>query len=298
MTVTGIDAIRSRVDALSGRTSTAATTTVPSLGSVAEFDAFGDTYLAALESRDRAGIVHQPQAAVLPAAGSAASFAGTTPGVATSGYATSGYAPGGSYPGATLPGLQPGRVIATPSTSSIPGHLLVGTMSSGIPGSAGPNDAQIAAAVAGQAGPPGVRAVGGYGKMPVPDVLRALGNGKIPPSALIEISQGGHRLYAPAAASWNNMVAAARAEGIELRLTDSYRDYDEQVDLVRRKGLYSQGGLAATPGTSNHGWGMAVDADVTDPRTRNWLQVNGPRFGWVESVPREPWHWEFRPHQV
>jgi hypothetical protein len=157
---------------------------------------------------------------------------------------------------------------------------------------------QVSAAVAGVAAPAGKHAVGGYGAMPVPDALQQIGNGRIPSDALFQIGQGSHRLYAPAAASWKNMVAAASADGIDLRLTDSYRSYDEQVDLAQRKGLYSEGGLAATPGTSNHGWGLAVDADVNDPATREWLQVNGPRFGWVEAVPREPWHWEFRPNQV
>ncbi len=162
----------------------------------------------------------------------------------------------------------------------------------------GLDTAQLGAAITGHAGVPGARPVGGYGSMPVPDALRAYGNGQIPRSALVEIDQSGHRLFAPAAASWDNLVAAARADGIDMRITDSYRSYEQQVDLVRRKGLYSEGGLGARPGTSNHGWGLAVDADVTDDRTYRWLQANGPRFGWVEAVPREPWHWEFRPHQV
>ena len=59
------------------------------------------------------------------------------------------------------------------------------------------------------------------------------------------------------------MRAAAAAAGVDIGVTDSYRPYEEQVDLVRRKGLYSQGGLAAVPGTSPHGWGMALDVDVS-----------------------------------
>lgn len=167
------------------------------------------------------------------------------------------------------------------------------------PPGAGPTTEQVAAAIAGVAGAPGVRPVGGYGPMSVPAELRVYGNGRIPGGALVALrDQPNHRLYGPAAASWNRVVEAARADGIELRITDSYRSYDQQVDLARRKGLYSEGGYAATPGTSNHGWGLAVDADVNDAATRQWLKVNGPRFGWVEAVPREPWHWEFRPHQI
>ena len=134
--------------------------------------------------------------------------------------------------------------------------------------------------------------------MPVPPALIGFGNGRVPAAALTPIAQGGHRLYAPAAAAWDSLVAAAAADGVSIRITDSYRSYDQQVDLANRKGLYSQGGLAARPGTSNHGWGLAVDTDVNDARTLDWIRTNGPRFGFVEAVPREPWHWEFRPGQV
>jgi D-alanyl-D-alanine carboxypeptidase len=140
--------------------------------------------------------------------------------------------------------------------------------------------------------------VGGYGPMQVPADLAAYGNGQLPPAALQSIGQGGHRLWAPAAQSWQAAVAAARADGVDLKVTDSYRTYDQQVDLAERKGLYKDGGLGATPGTSNHGWGLAVDVDVSDPRTQAWIKANGYRFGFVEAVPREPWHWEFRPGQA
>lgn len=140
--------------------------------------------------------------------------------------------------------------------------------------------------------------IGGYGRLTPPPHLQAYGNGRIPPEALELIGQGGHRLWAPAAQAWQGLVRAAEAEGISIRITDSYRSYDEQVDLVRRKGLYSEGGLGAVPGTSNHGWGLAVDADITDSRTLEWMRANAWRFGYVEAVRREPWHWEFRPHQA
>jgi hypothetical protein len=140
--------------------------------------------------------------------------------------------------------------------------------------------------------------IGGYGSMPVPAELQQYGNGRLPADALAPIGQGAHRLWAPAASAWQSAVAAARADGVDLKVTDSYRSFDQQVELAARKGLYSEGGYAATPGTSNHGWGLAVDVDVTDPATLTWMRANGHRFGFVEAVPREPWHWEFRPDQA
>ena len=66
------------------------------------------------------------------------------------------------------------------------------------------------------------------------------------------------------------------------------------MDLVRRKGLYSQGGLAAKPGTSDHGWGMAVDLNL-NANAQRWMRANAGRFGFVEDTPREPWHWAYTP---
>jgi hypothetical protein len=140
--------------------------------------------------------------------------------------------------------------------------------------------------------------IGGYGPMTPPPELVGYGNGHIPAAALEPIGQGNHRLYAPAARAWMACVEAARADGIDLTITDSYRSFDQQVDLVQRKGLTSNGGYGATPGTSNHGWGLAVDADITAPRTLDWMHANAWKFGYVEAVAREPWHWEFRPQQA
>jgi hypothetical protein len=222
------------------------------------FDAFGQQYQSAVAAVD------DP---IVASATFSQSYAPVSPyGAAASSF--TGSPSSGSYAGGTPP------VSSTPSIQS------------------------IQAAIDGIAGPPGQRPIGGYGAMPVPAELASYGNGRIPPERLVTVGQGGHRLFAPAAASWQNVVAAAAADGVSLRITDSYRSYAEQVDLAERKGLYQNGGLAAVPGTSNHGWGLAVDADVRDPATLDWLRVNGPRFGWVETTPREPWHWEFRPNQV
>ncbi|MDP8977777.1 MAG: M15 family metallopeptidase, partial [Actinomycetota bacterium] len=102
-----------------------------------------------------------------------------------------------------------------------------------------------------------------------------------------------------AADAWRRMTAAHRARtGRPIGVIDTYRSYGQQVELAAYKG-----DLAATPGSSNHGWGLAVDLAVPggyeDP-TYRWLRANGARFGWVnpdwarQGGPKpEPWHWEF-----
>lgn len=122
-------------------------------------------------------------------------------------------------------------------------------------------------------------------------------NGRIPPKALKAIGQGSHKLEATAADAWIAMRAAAAKDGVKLSLTDSYRSYDQQVAVRKNKGHLV---ATATPGTSVHGWGRAVDANVKDPATLRWLQTNGAKFGWVNPAwaqtsgkNHEPWHWEF-----
>ena len=127
-----------------------------------------------------------------------------------------------------------------------------------------------------------------------PAELAAYGNGQIPTEALSPVGQGDHRLWAPASEAFRDMQAAAARDGVTIRVTDSYRSFDRQVELAERKGLYSQGGLAARPGTSNHGWGRSLDVD-TGGGTADWLRTNAARFGFHEDVAGEPWHWTYRP---
>ena len=120
------------------------------------------------------------------------------------------------------------------------------------------------------------------------------GNGRVPATALGQIDGTNHRLWAPARDAFENLRAAAARDGITIGITDSYRSYDAQVDVARHKGLYSEGGLAAVPGTSPHGWGLAVDLDL-DARAQAWMRAHAAEYGFVEDRPREPWHWAFQP---
>lgn len=176
--------------------------------------------------------------------------------------------------------------------------------SSGAAGSAGASSFESAlssalgkaGAVAGAGGltPAQRLAPGQYGRLEPPAELRAYGNGRIPPDALAPLGIGSHRLWAPAGASFQQLAAAAAADGVTIGVTDSYRSYEAQVRLAEEKGLYENGGLAARPGTSNHGWGLSLDLDLDD-RAQAWMREHGWKYGFVEDVPREPWHWTYRP---
>lgn len=136
-------------------------------------------------------------------------------------------------------------------------------------------------------------APGEYGPIQPPPEFAIYGNGHVPDHALVPVGDGSHRLWAPAANAFRQLKADAAVEGIHIGITDSYRSHDEQEALAASKGLYSEGGLAATPGHSNHGWGLSLDLDLDEP-AQAWMSENGWRYGFVEDVPREPWHWTYR----
>ena len=147
----------------------------------------------------------------------------------------------------------------------------------------------------------------------MPAALRKVEPGKLHPSLLRDIPQGG-KLFYLAADAWNAMVEAAKANGVELKPTssgDTYRSYDfqkrgflqrYQLDPItgqstksfEGKTWYLKKGMAmlATPGRSQHNLGLAVDIHSASEKKRiNWLIANVEKFGWSwEVVPQEPWH--------
>jgi hypothetical protein len=122
-------------------------------------------------------------------------------------------------------------------------------------------------------------------------------DGFVPSSQLCAIVGGG-RLRPDAAVAFNRMSQAfAQAFGSNLCVSDSYRSYSQQVAVFRQRPS-----LAAVPGTSNHGWGLATDLGCGVQRYGSaqyrWMTANAGRFGWVHPSwavhnPFEPWHWEF-----
>ena len=118
-------------------------------------------------------------------------------------------------------------------------------------------------------------------------------NGRIPDAALAAIG-GGHKLTATAAKAFIQMRADAQRSGVKIGVNDSYRSYDDQVQMAKEKGLYSQGGLAAKPGTSDHGLGIALDLQL-DAKSQQWMKQNAKKYGFINNVPGESWHWTYKP---
>jgi D-alanyl-D-alanine carboxypeptidase len=145
----------------------------------------------------------------------------------------------------------------------------------------------------------GERAVlpGCFGEFP----LLKVDNGRLPRTMLCTLWDGKHQLRADAAVSLAKLnVAFAQHFGKPLCVSDGYRTIGEQYSVRALRGWF-----AASPGTSNHGWGRAADlcGRVESARSpeHQWMVENAPRYGWENpdwarpggSGPREPWHWEF-----
>jgi len=83
------------------------------------------------------------------------------------------------------------------------------------------------------------------------------------------------------------MMAAARAAGFSVSVGGGWRSYEDQVRLKKAKPR-----LAATPGRSNHGWGLAADLVYGSAAARRWVHANAAKFGLRFPMGYEPWHIE------
>jgi LAS superfamily LD-carboxypeptidase LdcB len=132
------------------------------------------------------------------------------------------------------------------------------------------------------------------------ETAKNYGNGQIPSSILCGLSFSGEQLRCDAAMALEDLNGAFRATfGHSLDVVDGYRSYADQVAVAA-----SRGALAAVPGTSNHGWGQAIDLSggiqSFGSAEYNWMSTHAGKYGWKHpawaepggSKP-EPWHWEY-----
>lgn len=123
-------------------------------------------------------------------------------------------------------------------------------------------------------------------------------NGQLTSAELQWSVVGGELAHHAARGADRLALAFADHFGRSLIATDCYRTLAEQIVLARLKPA-----LAAEPGTSNHGWGLAMDlasrVDNASSAEHAWMDTNARRFGWVNPAWAhdpdrfEPWHWEY-----
>ncbi len=150
--------------------------------------------------------------------------------------------------------------------------------------------------------------------------LQAAGyeNGRLPEEALTVVSERPGYLCRVARVggadlAWLALVAAAQSDGVVVEGGWCYRSFESQAAAWNRRRCFIPGNCdgdpyppTAQPGTSMHGWGLAVDiwgaSGLLGCSSSEflWLQLSAPRFGWVDpewarcgSQGAEPWHWEY-----
>ena len=159
--------------------------------------------------------------------------------------------------------------------------------------------ALVVSAVA--AGPQAVSAVRGHGGQaarPAPATAPAT-PGAATPRALAPVAPGGAGdagdLTPALRRAVGRAIAAAAADGVELRVTSGWRSRDRQqrlfAEAVARYGSRSVARQwVLPPGESAHVRGEAVD--VGPAAGAAWLQDNGVRFGLCRRYANESWHFE------
>lgn len=144
----------------------------------------------------------------------------------------------------------------------------------------------------------------------------------MPSSLLVQCGIGKFTMVPPAARAMKALVAAATAAGVQVRSTGTYRSYEAQVALFTAR--YSKTeipgrptkkwngvtywqrprtAMAAVPGTSNHGLGLAIDfaeerdgkppVESVSDRFVRWLVKNAATYGYSAELQSEPWHWRY-----
>jgi D-alanyl-D-alanine carboxypeptidase len=154
----------------------------------------------------------------------------------------------------------------------------------------------VAASACSPAPSSGVNPINGYNK---PTKPVGVTNGNLPGSKL-GVYSSGCRLWSQANGPASAMALAARKAGINLSYADCYRDYAGQVYWRTWWCNVGKCGNAAVPGTSNHGWGKAIDIHdlsgglPTGGSAFKWLKANAGRFGFINPIlTNESWHWEW-----
>ncbi|GAA1497766.1 D-alanyl-D-alanine carboxypeptidase family protein [Paeniglutamicibacter kerguelensis] len=128
----------------------------------------------------------------------------------------------------------------------------------------------------------------------------------------------GIRLQTTTATAYKKLAAAAKKDGVKIKLTSGYRSYSSQKKIVdqytRWYGPTKALSLAAKPGTSEHQTGLSLDVGnfnkacalqdcFENTPVGKWMAKNAPKYGFVLRYPKgqqnvtgysyEPWHFRY-----
>lgn len=112
--------------------------------------------------------------------------------------------------------------------------------------------------------------------------------------------------------AYKKMKAAAKEDGIDLKIISGFRSYEMQKDLynsyVRKDGKTNADRYSARPGHSEHQSGLAFDLislkqTFADTKEGIWLNKNCYKYGFILRYPKgkdsitgymyEPWHFRY-----
>lgn len=102
------------------------------------------------------------------------------------------------------------------------------------------------------------------------------------------VFRDGEGIRPDAAAAYDQMAAAARADGIVLLVVSGFRSDAEQAELFA---AHPDPTWVAPPGQSLHR--CATELDLGPSAAYGWLAANAGRFGFVQRYSWEAWHYGF-----
>lgn len=140
----------------------------------------------------------------------------------------------------------------------------------------------------------------------------AFGNGRLPDHTLCALSWSNQRLRCDAAFALERLNESFFAQfGRNLPAVSGYRTFEQQASVCQGLNEYGRcnNWLAAPPGRSNHGAGIAMDfgtgINTFGGIEHQWMRNNAHYFDWIlpswaqeNGSKPEPWHWEFWPNRT
>lgn len=96
-----------------------------------------------------------------------------------------------------------------------------------------------------------------------------------------------------------NLMEAAKEENIGLSITSGFRTFGKQAALFNGWKAGEKGFNRAAPaGRSNHQNGIAFDLNTggyDGAPVYDWMKKNATTYGFIRTVNKEHWHWEYQP---